>query len=95
LTWEKIREAILHRDGKCMNCGATWGLAPHHIRSRGAGGKDELDNLITLCMVCHQNAQEGWLPVGRRVTRSQAKRKRIYIYEGDRLRIHLKGLISG
>jgi 5-methylcytosine-specific restriction endonuclease McrA len=92
--WEKIRAAVLHRDGKCMNCGVTLGLAPHHIKSRGSGGTDEMENIITLCMVCHNAAQEGWLAVGHRGPRSVSKKKRHNILEGDRLKIHLRGLIG-
>ena len=94
MKWEEIRAAVLHRDGKCMNCGAVIGLAPHHIKSRGAGGGDEMENLITLCIYCHQNAQEGWLPIGYRETRSRARRRGLHIIEGDRLRIHLQSLIK-
>ena len=78
-----------------MNCGTTMGLAPHHIKSKGAGGSDEMDNLISLCMVCHNMAQEGWMAIGHRETRSGAKRKKYYILEGFPLKVHLHGLIKG
>ena len=32
--------------------------APHHIRTRGAGGKDTPDNLIALCTVHHRQAHD-------------------------------------
>lgn len=32
---------------------------PHHIKSRGAGGDDIRENLISLCAECHQKAHGG------------------------------------
>lgn len=32
---------------------------PHHIKSRGAGGDDIRENLISLCGECHQKAHSG------------------------------------
>jgi len=32
---------------------SKWAAAPHHIRSRGAGGKDNPENLISLCTDHH------------------------------------------
>lgn len=32
--------------------------APHHLRTRGAGGKDTPGNLLALCVVHHQQAHD-------------------------------------
>lgn len=54
-----IREAVLARDKyRCTKCG-TYGtnknkLTMHHVIYRSKGGKDTLDNLITLCESCHR-----------------------------------------
>lgn len=32
--------------------------APHHLRTRGAGGKDTPDNLLSLCTVHHRQAHD-------------------------------------
>ena len=92
MTWEQIRAAVLHRDGRCMNCGVVMGLAPHHIISKGAGGSDEMSNLITLCMVCHRAAQESYLVVGHRMSLAKGKRGRYLVLEADQVRFHLLGL---
>ena len=48
---------------KCEWCGVAshqtiWPIDPHHIKTRGAGGGDTLDNLVMLCRVpCHERAQ--------------------------------------
>jgi len=43
---------------KCEWCGVEkwntiWPLDPHHIKTRGAGGDDSLQNLVILCRTCH------------------------------------------
>jgi len=38
-----------------------WAAAPHHIRSRGAGGGDNPENLLALCTDHHTEIhQYGW-----------------------------------
>ena len=53
------REDALKRDGyKCVRCGATRNIHVHHKDGKGRGyrGKinNSLDNLETLCNICHQ-----------------------------------------
>ena len=57
-TWATIRADVLARDMGCrgqaildVRCGGP--VDVHHIRRRGQGGTDELDNLIALCRSCH------------------------------------------
>ncbi len=52
----KLREAVLRRDGKCFKCGRIDRLHMHHLKPRKKGGKDELNNLIALCGKCHLKA---------------------------------------
>ncbi|THE63308.1 HNH endonuclease [Salinadaptatus halalkaliphilus] len=53
--WDELRRATLRRDGyACTRCGADdRTLQAHHVVPRGAGGPDELENLLTLCRPCH------------------------------------------
>jgi hypothetical protein len=45
------------RDGnRCRNCGANAKLSVHHIVKARNGGRDTLDNLVTLCASCHRRA---------------------------------------
>jgi len=92
--WKQIREIVLHRDGRCLNCGAVIGLDPHHIKSRGSGGTDDEENLITLCMWCHDQAHRGFVVVNRRMTRTKAEKNKIPVYWGDRLRLYFRGLVE-
>lgn len=52
---KEIKMEVLERDGySCQFCYTHRNLdSPHHILYRSRGGKDESDNLITLCRKCH------------------------------------------
>jgi hypothetical protein len=48
------KKKIILRDGcKCAVCGRTKYLHVHHIEFISAGGKDNEENMICLCSVCH------------------------------------------
>lgn len=47
------RRAILARDGDCRLCGATDNLECHHIMPTRYGGRNMIENGITLCVPCH------------------------------------------
>ena len=52
--YKLLRQQVLERDGwKCQNCGSAKDLHVHHLTKRSRLGNDELDNLITLCAICH------------------------------------------
>lgn len=61
--WERLRRAAFLRDDYvCCRCGRVCversrdhGERPHcdHVMPKDQGGKDELDNLQTLCGSCH------------------------------------------
>ena len=42
------------RQKPCFACGKEGPSDPHHVRSRGAGGGDTLENLYALCREHHQ-----------------------------------------
>ena len=55
--WYKIRLKVLERDNHvCQNCHKE-GNDVHHIIPRIEGGTATLDNLITLCHVCHMRIE--------------------------------------
>lgn len=58
--WLRLREAILERDNHtCQECGATdCRLEVHHKIPARMNGKDEPDNLVTLCSICHKRVEE-------------------------------------
>ena len=60
--WRRISRQRFKMDGyKCMRCKThhNWGkgLTAHHILARRDGGKDFIDNLISLCSVCHDEVE--------------------------------------
>ena len=48
---------VLERDGwRCQSCGQIGDLQVHHILPRSRLGDDTAENLIALCVICHQKA---------------------------------------
>ncbi|GAB4211765.1 MAG: hypothetical protein OHK0022_46710 [Roseiflexaceae bacterium] len=65
--WSEGRLAVLKRDNyRCTNCGSTTDLHIHHKNPRRKGGKDEMDNLQTLCADCHRKTTLWGRPRGTR-----------------------------
>ena len=53
--WNNLRKQVFKRDSyKCVKCGFSKNLTVDHITPRHAGGLDELNNLRTLCVSCHE-----------------------------------------
>lgn len=54
--WQNVREQVLERDNHtCQGCGVTTNLHVHHMTYNNHGSEHEhLDDLITLCEVCHR-----------------------------------------
>jgi 5-methylcytosine-specific restriction endonuclease McrA len=53
--YKQVRLQVLARDRwQCQLCGKSTNLEVHHQHSRAQGGKDQLENLISLCSDCHQ-----------------------------------------
>jgi 5-methylcytosine-specific restriction endonuclease McrA len=60
----RIRLAVYRRDRwACRHCHNRNGLHPHHIIFKSHRGKDALDNLVTVCHVCHRAIHDGRLAV--------------------------------
>jgi len=58
------RSEVLRRDRyrcRAPGCGNSRFLEVHHIKPRSRGGKNTLDNLVTLCSGCHRLHHEGRL----------------------------------
>ena len=52
--YETLRQVVLRRDGwRCQSCGTMANLEVHHQQFRSHSGYDSEENLITLCVVCH------------------------------------------
>jgi hypothetical protein len=56
--WKMIRQQALERDGhRCRACGARGRLDVHHL-TYARVGKEDLDDLLTLCRSCHEAEHE-------------------------------------
>ena len=54
--WKQARHSALERDKCCIICGGCKKLEVHHIEdaSYHPDKRYKLDNLVTLCMMCHR-----------------------------------------
>jgi len=49
-----LQIAVLSRDRfACQQCFAYTEAPPHHIKKVSQGGEDIIDNMVALCIVCH------------------------------------------
>lgn len=52
--WRALRRKVLERDGyECQRCRTPFSLVAHHLIPRAFGGRDIVDNLVTVCRSCH------------------------------------------
>ena len=54
--WKTVNDC---RKNYCERCGRPANIEPHHIFTRGAGGRDIRENLVQLCTDCHIGAHSG------------------------------------
>lgn len=58
--WKKLRFKVMQRDGfACVMCKAVRNLHVHHDEY-GAIGKEDMNDLRTLCYDCHANITESY-----------------------------------
>jgi len=65
--WFELSRKCLERDNHtCRRCKTSHPkLAAHHVIPRNKGGKDILENLVSLCPRCHRWQDNQYLRVGR------------------------------
>ncbi len=64
----KPRRAALVRDGHCCRvpgCKNSTYLDLHHIELRSEGGRNALENILTVCGAHHRAVHRGWLLIQR------------------------------
>jgi ATP-dependent DNA helicase RecQ len=55
VSYEGLRQQVLRRDGwRCQSCGTMSNLEVHHKQFRSHSGDDCEENLVTLCVDCHE-----------------------------------------
>jgi 5-methylcytosine-specific restriction endonuclease McrA len=58
LHYKSVCERVNERDGGCCReCGSPNNVERHHIIFRSQSGKDDIENLVSLCSWCHKYSQ--------------------------------------
>jgi 5-methylcytosine-specific restriction endonuclease McrA len=61
---KNISKAVYIRDSwRCRHCNHRENLTPHHIIFKSQQGTDNFNNLITLCIQCHNAVHDGKLEI--------------------------------
>ena len=58
----RVDELYDREDGHCQSCGKWLNrneANPHHRKTKGSGGTDDLENLDLLCYWCHVKIDSG------------------------------------
>ena len=55
----KVRQEVYLRDKRCIICGSIYNPTCAHYISRAQSGLGIKENLVTLCMLCHHEMDNG------------------------------------
>lgn len=64
--YRQLIERVFQRDKwMCRNprCQSMRALTPHHIQRRSQLGNDEMGNILTLCLPCHERVERHELDI--------------------------------
>ena len=64
--YKQLIERVFQRDKwMCRNpaCQSMHGLTPHHLKKRSQLGGDEMGNILTLCVECHDVVERNELKI--------------------------------
>lgn len=56
-SWRRLSRRVTAAAGACAYCGTTARLTAHHVIPRTEGGPDTPENLLVLCVSCHNRAE--------------------------------------
>lgn len=57
---QKVKEIVWERDNHhCIYCGSPYAMPNSHILSRAHSGKGIETNIVTMCLKCHHNYDNG------------------------------------
>lgn len=94
MIWPPGTDEAIIRDGCCVVAGGMMGLAPHHIKSEGSGGSDDLSNKVTLCYIHHKQAHNGYLVLEECTERAMSYERGLEILtHRDEIDRYLRGKI--
>ena len=64
--YQKLKYEVFDRDGamcRLQDCRSTYRVNLGHIKGKGRGGSDTIDNCVPLCDVCNDAMETGHLKV--------------------------------
>lgn len=77
--YKELRPLVLERDNyMCTSCHTINDVTVHHIIHRKHGGKDEMNNLTTLCEYCHYKMHKNE-PIGNLMRKSLVRKGRLKV----------------
>lgn len=57
---KKVKDRVWERDGhKCIICGSYYAMPNSHYIRRSQGGLGIEENIVTMCMDCHREYDQG------------------------------------
>lgn len=57
---KKVKDRVWERDGgKCIICGSYYAMPNSHYIRRSRGGLGIEENIVTMCMDCHREYDQG------------------------------------
>ena len=57
---QEVKKKVWERDNHhCINCGSPYAMPSAHFLSRAHGGLGIEQNIVTLCLKCHHNLDNG------------------------------------
>ena len=75
--WQKLRKAVLLRDGfKCQKCGSAKNVVVHHIHYPEVLGTESQDDLITLCDKCHEEVHDKDIAIKKQWEKQAEERRK-------------------
>lgn len=70
--WQRMRTAVLQRDGYVCHWCRGKATTADHVLARAFGGADAMDNLVACCVRCNETRRKKQAIAGRRATRPRA-----------------------
>ena len=57
---KKVKDIVWERDGhRCIICGSPYAMPNSHYIRRSQGGLGIEENIVTMCLTCHQAYDQG------------------------------------
>lgn len=87
--WRRKRNERIRKDGyRCVRCGTAKNLCVHHVTYIRLGNEDVDDDLVTLCMKCHEDVHKFDIKGRPSDIDAETKRLAAYARKRDRSKVY-------